>query len=161
MNINAEILEYASSKDLTAIATGGGCDYIDRVVQAHADTDLASPSLVMASPFGDNSPHSMDDAAQVNVFPGDEWFSFIVVPFDSAKEAMDAMADSDFIGWAMYELGREIVEEDEQEIFKDAFVTFPGVDSKDPVAMAQAAEKVAAKWKLEDRDLVYHQHSEE
>ncbi len=159
MNINSDVLNYAESKGLTAISTGGGCDYVDLVVSPAVETGLASPNLVMASPYGDHSPHSLTHDAHVNIFPSDEWFSFIVVPFANAKEAMDAMADPEFVAWGMHELAREIVEEDDQEEFKAAFLRFPGVDNDDPVALAKAVDKVSKRWKLADRDILYHLHT--
>jgi hypothetical protein len=83
MNINSEVLSYAQPKGLDAISTGAGCDYIVFTVESQHDTELSSPCLVMVSPFGDNSPNGLDDAAQVNIFPTDEWYSFIVVPFEN------------------------------------------------------------------------------
>jgi hypothetical protein len=160
MRISPDVLAYAESKNLTAIATGGGCDYIDRTVPHETGSPLEDIQLVMASPYGDYSPDSLNDKAIVNIFPSDDWSSFIGLSFDTAKEAMDAMADPGFVAWGMHEVAREFLEEDEQEGLLSDLIKIFGIDSNDPDALTKAVWKVVKEWNLADRSVIYHQGCE-
>lgn len=158
MNIDAEVLSYAESKGLTSIATGGGCDYVDRTMNPESDEYIGVPSLVMASPHGDHSPHGLRDDAQVIAFPSDDWNSFIIIPFANAQEAMDAMSDNDFAVWCVHELANEIVEEDDKDAFVARFLQFPGINRNDPSSVQSSVARASEHWKLPVRGIVYHLH---
>ena len=84
VNISTEIWNEAQRRGLDWTATGGGCDFIHRII--------GGIELVLTDTEAE-TPRSLDDKSCVGIYQDDpHWSGTNVLNFDSAKEAMAFMA---------------------------------------------------------------------
>jgi hypothetical protein len=84
-NITREIIRAAAAREnLTACATGGGCDYIVR--------ELPNDMIMVLGSEGVESPDKLDEKSFVSLKLSEDWSVSIEFDFDTAVEAMDFMA---------------------------------------------------------------------
>ena len=99
--IEKEILDYAKSKGLGWIATGGGFDYIYQTYGVYeepdADGEMDQKPIKQFVLGGTEdiamSPETLDEPSFVQIYTRDEcWQNGEVINFKTAREAMDFMA---------------------------------------------------------------------
>jgi hypothetical protein len=159
MNIDAEILAYASSKGLEAISTGGGCDYVVLNIPPLIGESSFSPNLVLVSTISDGSPDSVREPASITVFPDQEWLGFIAIAFDSTQKAIDAMADSGFRAWCLNELSSKIIKRECRADFDNAYLGNQAIDDVKR-KLDEIVKTATLKWGLTECEVSYHPHPE-
>lgn len=134
-NITLEIIKSANARPfLTAIATGGGCDYIARELQG-------GRVLVLGCQEDASSPDRLDEPSTVTLYFEESWSeSFIVFVFDTAAEAMDFMAAFQSADFASL-----LCDEDEKALRDAAALlrTVPGGHQH----LCDTLERLASSWK--------------
>jgi hypothetical protein len=93
MNINQEIIDAADRFGLEAIATGGGCDYIYKLIKGH-DGFKGNACMVLSSCMKDGSPETMDEPCIVTIHLNHNWTLGVTLQYDTVTEAMQFMSKS-------------------------------------------------------------------
>ena len=89
MNISNEIYEFAKLHGLGWMATGGGTDFIHRVI---GRTELTLGD----DPHNSFSPDNLEDKCLVNIYDTElSWHGTTVKKFKNCKDAMEWMAQCD------------------------------------------------------------------
>jgi hypothetical protein len=102
--ISKSILNYANSKGLDWISTGGGFDYIfkpidfDDITGRDKFPTVPSPyrervSMILTKE--DGSPENLSDTCEVMIFLNQNWTLGVSLKFKTAKSAMNWMAKTD------------------------------------------------------------------
>jgi hypothetical protein len=96
MNINDSIWKYADKLGLGWACTGGGCDFISRDVYTSAGhkEDGHHYELILSSQEDIGcSPDKLNEPSCVSIYaPGSGWMESIIIPFPTARVAMNFMA---------------------------------------------------------------------
>lgn len=88
-NIDKRITSYARTQcRLSAVATGGGCDYVVRDLVIDGNDVVATLSSQEGSA---ESPDSLCEPSIVSIYLDTDWQESFMFPFDTAREAMQWM----------------------------------------------------------------------
>ena len=87
-NIPVEVMDYAKAKGLTAIMTGGGCDYVCLYIN--------NGKQAVVSDRGDcSSPETLDSPCNIGIYDSDDWSEgWIHFEVETCRQAIDMLASS-------------------------------------------------------------------
>lgn len=87
LNIPYDIVDMAEQYDLDQISTGGGLDYIWKLLE---DNGM---QMVLADAEYDGSPRSITSPCLVSIYKNNDWHDAVVLKFRYPVEAMSFMSD--------------------------------------------------------------------
>jgi hypothetical protein len=90
-NIPDEVYDYGTKHGLRGLATGGNIDYMAKPLGKEVDEGGSEVWAVLGSHEDAGSPENLDEPANINIFLDENWQRIIILPFKTAREAIEHM----------------------------------------------------------------------